>query len=72
MEKAKDKKSTATANAKKVKEEKTKVAGGKCWRGKWLKVLCSTGEIFNQFPMRVVFTNIKAEESGRNMSSNKK
>ena len=43
-----------------MKEEKLEVAGGKCWRGKWLSALCVTGEIFNQFQMKVIFLTIKA------------
>ena len=41
MKKVEDKQSKAS----KVKEEKLEVAGGKCWRGKWLSVLQVTGEL---------------------------
>ena len=44
-----------TFEGSKVKEEKLEVAGGKCWRGFWQSVLCVTGEIFNRFPMEVIF-----------------
>ena len=41
LKKVEDKQSKAS----KVKEEKLEVAGGKCWRGKWLSVLQVTGEL---------------------------
>ena len=56
------KENRATVDASKVKEENLEVAGGKCWRGFWLSALNITGEIFNQFPMKVIFLTIKAEE----------
>ena len=61
-----DKESTETVEARKVKEEKLEVAGGKCWRGKWLSALCLTGEIFKRFPCnegRICNYNIGAKES---------
>ena len=62
------KENSSTVDASKAKEENLKeVAGGKCWRGFWLSALNTTGEIFNQFPMKVIFVTIKAEESARNM-----
>ena len=57
----------ATVDASKVKEENLEVAGVKCWRGFWLSALNVTGEIFHQFPMRVIFVTIKAGESARNI-----
>ena len=48
-----------------MKEEKLDVAGGKCWRQKWLRALCVTGEISNTFPLKVKFATVKARESGR-------
>ena len=55
MGKDEDKENTVTFEGSKVKEEKLEVAGGKCWRGFWQSVLCVTGEIFNRFPMEVIF-----------------
>ena len=47
MEKAEDKE--RKANEKKMKEEKLEVSdGGKCWRGKLMEVLRSTGERYIQ------------------------
>ena len=57
-----DKESTETVEAIKVKEEELEDAGGKCWRGKWQSALCLTGEIFNQFPMKVIFATVKASQ----------
>ena len=51
----------ATVDASKVKEENLEVAGGKCWRGFWLSALNVTGEIFNQFPMKVIFVTVKVK-----------
>ena len=49
----------------KVKEEKLEAANrGKCLRGFWLRALNVTGEIFNQFPMKVIFLT---DESERDM-----
>ena len=56
MEKAEDKE--RKANERKMKEEKLEVSdGGKCWRGKLLKVLRFTGEIhsiYNESLRKVV------------------
>ena len=60
MKKAEDKEITATVDGSKVKEEKLEVAGEKCWRGKWQSGLKFTGEIFNRFPMKVIFSTVKA------------
>ena len=46
MKKGEGKENTAAVEESKVKK---KVAGGKCWRGKWLSLLCVTGEISNIF-----------------------
>ena len=54
MDKAEVKENRATVDASKAKEENLEVAGGKCWRGFWLSALNVTGEIFNQFPMKVI------------------
>ena len=62
MEKAEGKENRANVDASKAKEENLEVAGGKCWRGFWLSALNVTGEIFNQFPMKVIFVTIKTEE----------
>ena len=62
LEKAESKENRVTVDASKAKEENLEVAGGKCWRGFWLSALNVTGEIFNQFPMKVIFLTIKAEE----------
>ena len=62
MDEAKGKENRATVDASKAKEENLEVAGGKCWRGFWLSALNVTGEIFNHFPMKVIFLTIKAEE----------
>ena len=63
LKKAADKKSTATVEASKVKEEENlEVAGEKCWRGKWQSALKFTGEIFNRFPMKVIFATVKASQ----------
>ena len=59
MEKAKDNEGIATVDASKAKEENLEVAGGKCWRGFWLSALNVTGEIFNQFPMNIIFVAMK-------------
>ena len=67
MEKAEGKEKRATVDASKAKEENLEVAGGKCWRGFWLSALNAIGEIFNQFPMKVIFPRIKTDESARNM-----
>ena len=56
------KENRATVDANKAKEKNLEVAGGKCWRGFWLSALNVTGEIFNQFPMKVIFVTIKTEE----------
>ena len=55
LKKGEGKESTETVEGSKVKEEKLEVAGGKCWRGFWQSVLCVTGEIFNRFPMELIF-----------------
>ena len=47
----------------KVKEEKLEVARGKCWRGFWLRALCVTGQIFNSFPLKILFLTVKGNES---------
>ena len=67
MDKAEGKENRATVDASKAKEENLEVAGGKCWRGFWLSALNVTGEIFNQFPMNIIFVTFKTEESERNM-----
>ena len=59
MEKADGKEKRATVDASKAKEENLEVAGGKCWRGFWLSALNVAGQIFNQFPMKVIFLIIK-------------
>ena len=55
LKKGEDKENRATVEGSKVKEGKLEVAGGKCWRGFWQSVLCVTGEIFNRFPMELIF-----------------
>ena len=60
MEKAEGTEGIATLDARKVKEEKLEVAGGKCLRGFWLSALKVTGEIFDRSPMKVVLVTIKA------------
>ena len=68
MEKAESKENRAIVDASKVKEEDLKeVARGKCWRGFWLSALNVAGEIFNQFPIKVIIVTIKTEESARSM-----
>ena len=62
MKKAEDKENTATVDASKAKEENLEVAGEKCWRGKWQSALNYTGEIFNRFPMKVIFATVKASQ----------
>ena len=62
LKKADDKESTPSVEGSKVKEEKLEVAGQKCWRGKWQSVLTFTGEIFNWFPMKVIFATVKASQ----------
>ena len=62
LKKADDKESTPSVEGSKVKEEKLEVAGQKCWRGKWQSVLTFTGEIFNRFPMKVIFATVKASQ----------
>ena len=62
MDKAEGKENRATVDASKAKEENLEVAGGKCLRGFWLSALNVTGEIFNQFPMKVIFVTFKTEE----------
>ena len=62
LKKAEGKEGTETVEGSKVKEEKLEVAGGKCWRGKWQSVLKFTGEVFNQFPMKVIFATVKASQ----------
>ena len=54
-----DKERRATVDAIKVKEEKLEVAGGKCWKRKWLRVLCFAGEIYS---MKVIFAAVNAKE----------
>ena len=67
MEKAKDKKNTVTVEASKVKEENLEVAGGKCWRRKWLSALCVTGETFNRFP-KAIFATVKLRNQPGNIA----
>ena len=62
MEKAEGEENRVNVDASKAKEENLEVARGKCWRGFWLCALNITGEIFNQFPMKVIFITIKTEE----------
>ena len=59
MEKAESKENRVTVDASKAKEENLEVAGGKCWRGFWLSALNVIGEIFNQFPMNIIFVAMK-------------
>ena len=59
MKKAEGKEGIAPVDGSKAKEENLEVAGGKCWRGFWLSALNVTGEIFNQFPMNVIFLTMK-------------
>ena len=59
---AKNKESTATVDGSKVTEKNLEVAEEKCWRGKWQSVLKFTGEIFNRFPMKVIFATVKASQ----------
>ena len=61
------KENRATVDASKAKEENLEVAGGKCWRGFWLSALNVTGEIFNQFQIKVIFVTKEAKKSARNM-----
>ena len=56
------KESTETVEGSKVKEENLEVAGRRCWKSSWKSALCLTGEIFNQFPMKVIFATVKASE----------
>ena len=64
MEKAEGTEGIATVDAIKVKEENLEVAGGRCWKGFWLNVLCVTGEKFNEdYPLKVVFATIKGFDS---------
>ena len=67
MKKAEGKENRAIVDASKAKEENLEVAGGKCWRGFWLSALNVAGEIFNQFPIKVIIVTIKTEESARSM-----
>ena len=60
MKKAEDEEITANIEANKVKKENLEVTGAKCWRGKRQSALKFTGEIFNRFPMRVIFATVKA------------
>ena len=60
MKKDEDKESMASVDVSKVKDENFEVDGEKCWRGKWQRVLRFTGEIFNRFPMKVIFATVKA------------
>ena len=53
MKKGEGKENAAAVEESKVKK---KVAGGKCWRGKWLSLLCVTGEISNRFPLLIFLT----------------
>ena len=62
MKKDVDKESTASVDVSKVKDENFEVDGEKCWRGKWQSVLKFTGEIFNRFPMKVIFATVKASQ----------
>ena len=55
MRKAEGEENIATVGASKAKEENLEVAGRKCWRGKWIGALDVTGEIFNKFPIKVIF-----------------
>ena len=55
-----DKERIATVDASKVKEENLEVAGGKCLRGKWQRVLNVTGELFNRSPLKVLLVTIKS------------
>ena len=67
MEKAESKENRAIVDASKVKEEDLKeVVRGKCWKGFWLSALNATGEIFNQFPMKVIFLTINTENTAMN------
>ena len=61
LKKADDKESTPSVEGSKVKEENLEDAGEeKCWRAKWQSALRLTGEIFNRFPMKVIFATVKA------------
>ena len=53
MEKAEDKEGKTTVHKIKVKEENLEVAGAKCLRGKWMRMLKFTGEIFKSFSLMV-------------------
>ena len=55
MKKAEGEENLATVGASKAKEENLEVAGGKCWRAKWLRALGFTGKIFNQFTVKIIF-----------------
>ena len=61
MKKAEGKENRATVDDEgKAKEENLEVSGGKCWRGFWLSALNLTGEIFNQFPIKVNICNYQS------------
>ena len=62
MENVEDKESTPSVEGSKVKEENLEVAGENCWRGKWQSALKFTGEIFNQFPMKVIFATVNVSQ----------
>ena len=46
MRKVEDKEKASTVEATKVKEERLKVAGGRCWKRVWMTVLKKTGDYF--------------------------
>ena len=62
LEKREGKENTANVDGRKAKEENLEFAEGKCLKGFWLSALNATGEIFNQFPKKVIF-----DESAGNM-----
>ena len=59
LEKREGKENTANVDGRKAKEENLELAEGKCLKGFWLSALNATGEIFNQFPMKVIFLIVK-------------
>ena len=50
-----------------VWEQNLEVAGGKCWRRKWLSALNFTGETFNLFP-KVLFATVKLRNQPGNIA----
>ena len=55
MRKVEDKEKASTVEAAKVKEERLKVAGGRCWKRVWMTVFKKTGDHLHLLKKRCTF-----------------